>query len=674
MRPEDARVSLADLSAVGLRLRPAEAVTVVRELIAQVLRGIVPGVPSAHVIRLSRTGQVTVEGPVAAGRAVSRAATLLDSLLPPFDAPAEARAPGALRLVVARALGTLDLPAYGSLEAFSDALDRFAEPDAAETVRRLVGAWATAADRAAASAARESLDAGAAPQAPDPARAAAALVRLDPATVTVSDIRRARRATGLPLVEIASRSRIPVPLLRQLEWGYLHNWPAGHDGRTHIVRYARASGLDEDIVLAAIRPLLEQAIPARAEAAATREVPADGDVAVVPTPITQAELRLPDDLPLRDVDPAAPAVRGGRSRWRVAAAAAVVAAAATLAALVFQDSSIPGDAGALAGYLQGAVERLPVPIIPPAPAVSDGVGDAGGGLPEAGTPVELPDAPAAASSESKPVPTAGRPAADARPAVERVSDDETAWSSALASEGSAAFQDPEGAALTPASGESGAILRITRVVDDGAHNYHARLSPDGSRIAFDSDRDGERGVYVADADGANVRRVSGEGFAAIPSWAPDGRRLAFVRAEADRPRVWNLWLVDLESGDLRRLTSHREGQPWGASWFPDGRRLAYSRGEQLAVLDVASGRERVIPSPRRGRAVRTPAVSPDGRRMIVQVEGDGAWLLDLADESARKVLSDPTADEYVWSPDGRRVAYHSRSSGEWGVWLMVSRQ
>ena len=91
----------------------------------------------------------------------------------------------------------------------------------------------------------------------------------------------------------------------------------------------------------------------------------------------------------------------------------------------------------------------------------------------------------------------------------------------------------------------GAILRITSIVDDRAHNFHARPSPDGTQIAFDSDRDGERAVYVADADGRDVQRVSGEGFAAVPSWSPDGRTLAFVRAEPDRPQVWNLWTADL---------------------------------------------------------------------------------------------------------------------------------
>ena len=67
-------------------------------------------------------GAVSIEGPVAAGgRPVARAAQLLEALLPGFDAPPEFRAPGALRLVIARALGTVDLPAFPTLDAFADA-------------------------------------------------------------------------------------------------------------------------------------------------------------------------------------------------------------------------------------------------------------------------------------------------------------------------------------------------------------------------------------------------------------------------------------------------------------------------------------------------------------------------------------------------------------------------
>src|SRR5207244_907319 len=148
------------------------------------------------------------------------------------------------------------------------------------------------------------------------------------------------------------------------------------------------------------------------------------------------------------------------------------------------------------------------------------------------------------------------------------------------------------------------------IVDDGSRNYHVQPSSDGRFIAFDSDRDGERGVYVAERDGSHVKRVSGPGYAAVPTWSPDSNQLAFVRAEPDNPKVWNLWLLALASGDMRQLTHYRYGQPWSASWFRDGRRVCYTHEDKIIVFDLANGRTREFNSPIKGRLVRTPAVSP----------------------------------------------------------------
>jgi len=256
-------------------------------------------------------------------------------------------------------------------------------------------------------------------------------------------------------------------------------------------------------------------------------------------------------------------------------------------------------------------------------------------------------------------------------------DVDAAFSPSFATVGSAMFYHADAgdssALMRADTDSSGAVLRVTSIVDDSAKNFHARPSPDGGRIAFDSDRDGERAVYIADANGKNVRRISGAGFAAVPSWSPDGRTLAFVRAEPDRPQVWNLWASDLESGETRRLTNHRFGQTWSAAWFPDGRRIAYSHEARLIIRSIDSGEERIFNTPKAGHLIRTPAVSPDGRRVMFQVRKDGAWLLDVANGAMRKVLADPTAEEFTWSPDGRRVAYHSRNAGGWGVWMMAAR-
>ena len=214
--------------------------------------------------------------------------------------------------------------------------------------------------------------------------------------------------------------------------------------------------------------------------------------------------------------------------------------------------------------------------------------------------------------------------------------------------------------------------RLVVLSDDRSRTYHARRSPDGQLVAFDSDRDGERAVYVAKRDGSQVTKVSGAGHAALPSWSPNMKWLALVRAEPTRPRVWNLWLRDVRSGAMTRLTQYQLGQTWNASWFPDSRLVCYSHEDRLFVLDIVTRRAREFQSPRPGRLVRTPAVSPDGTRIIFQVSGDGVWLLDLTNGAMRRILDDTSAEEFAWDPQGKHVAYHSHRDGRWRLWMMAT--
>ncbi len=252
-----------------------------------------------------------------------------------------------------------------------------------------------------------------------------------------------------------------------------------------------------------------------------------------------------------------------------------------------------------------------------------------------------------------------------------------AFSPAFAADGTAIFfhtgreRDARSAIEVASTGNQiGADLAVMTVVDDGAHNYHAQPSPDGRFVAFDSDRDGERGVYVANRDGSQVRRVSGPGYAAVPTWSRNNEWLAYIRAEANNPAVWNLWVQPAAGGSARRLTNYRYGQTWAASWFPDDRRIAYSHEDTLLVMDVRTGRTTRYPTPVKGHLVRTPAVSPDGTKIIFQVLGQGVWLLHLDDGSMQHVLTDPTAEEFAWSPDSRRVAFHSRRDDQWRIYVM----
>lgn len=404
-----------------------------------------------------------------------------------------------------------------------------------------------------------------------------------------------------------------------------------------------------------------------------------------------------DELTIREPSPSVPDERSIRTARRVAsrraagplltgiAVAAALVAAGTVAAAVLVTLEEPRRAPVIEA-VASSIDRLRDLALGPAP-------------PAQRTTASAPAAPAAdavptPAGRTDDVDTGTRPAAGtsgvapASPAAETLSvadrmpgelvqglgaGDRPIFSSSFASTGSAIFLDearsPGGSASKETRARGGRV-HVLSVQDDGAKNYHPRLSPDGARVAFDSDRDGERGVYLSDRDGRNIRRVSGSGYAAVPSWAPDGTRLAYVRAEPANPAVWNIWMLDLGRGETQRLTSHRVGQPWGASWLPDGRRLCYAHEDRFIVLDTVTGGTKSYASPIRGAVVQMPAVSPDGRLAIFQVYQNGAWLLDLASGAARKVLDDPTAEDFAWAPDGDRVAFHSRRERQWGIWMM----
>jgi WD40-like Beta Propeller Repeat len=255
-----------------------------------------------------------------------------------------------------------------------------------------------------------------------------------------------------------------------------------------------------------------------------------------------------------------------------------------------------------------------------------------------------------------------------------------AFSPAFSPSGTALFfqtADRQGSrsaiAMASTSSWPDGALRIMTIVDDGSRNYHAHPSPDGQLLAFDSDRDGERGIYLAYRDGSHVRRISGRGYAALPTWSPDGTRLTYIRAEVDRPAVWNLWVQAVDGGEetARRITRYRYGQTWSASWFPDNARICYTHEDTLTILDLETGRTRQFASPIKDALVRTPAVSPDGSTIVFQVFRHGVWMLNLADGAMRCVLTDPTAEEFAWTPDGTRIAFHSKRDGRWGIYLLA---
>ncbi len=202
-------------------------------------------------------------------------------------------------------------------------------------------------------------------------------------------------------------------------------------------------------------------------------------------------------------------------------------------------------------------------------------------------------------------------------------------------------------------------------VADSEAASHGRVSPDGKWAAFELDRGGVHGVWIARRDGADARRISGVRTAVAPAWSPDASRVAFLERQARRPDAWSVWVVDIAQGRSTRFATAGI-HATGVSWFPDSRRLCYAGDEGVVILDTLNGAisEFAVPI-QDGRISGVPMVSPDGEWVAFAVAGDGAWVASLHDGAIKRVMAEPDADAFAWAPGGRQVAVRNARDGQW---------
>jgi len=231
--------------------------------------------------------------------------------------------------------------------------------------------------------------------------------------------------------------------------------------------------------------------------------------------------------------------------------------------------------------------------------------------------------------------------------------------------------------------------RLANMTNSWADDVAPVWSPGGRRIAFVSLRDtaagkwgmGPSSVYLMDFDpatgsgGGNLVRLTGkETNDGWPTWSPDGQRIAF---ESERSGNWDIWVVNVDGSGLTQLT-HDPADDRYPGWSPDGTKIAFT-SKRSGNFDVwlmkadGSNPRNLTQMPGRDRYAMW---SPDGTKIAFNTKRDGnqeIYVMNADGSKPRNITNAPDSTEGLadWSPDGKRLVVYSSRPGNKDIFILV---
>ncbi|WP_126174337.1 amidohydrolase family protein [Altericroceibacterium xinjiangense] len=235
----------------------------------------------------------------------------------------------------------------------------------------------------------------------------------------------------------------------------------------------------------------------------------------------------------------------------------------------------------------------------------------------------------------------------------------------------------------------------TRIAEGLAWEVHPRFSPDGTRIAFTSDRGGGDNIWLMNADGSDKRQLTDEDFRLLnqPTWSPDGQFIVAKKHFTTERSLGTgeIWLYHVSGGEgvalVERPNEEHQKELGEPIYAPDGSAIFYTRNVTPgAIFEYAQDSNRDLFNIERydlqtnevttavsgpGGAVR-PTPSPDGTKLaFVRRENAQSrlYVKDLVTGAVRRIYDDLDKDvqetwavtgvypNMDWTPDSRSIVF-----------------
>lgn len=220
------------------------------------------------------------------------------------------------------------------------------------------------------------------------------------------------------------------------------------------------------------------------------------------------------------------------------------------------------------------------------------------------------------------------------------------------------------------------------------NNLYCRYSPDGTRLVWQSDRDGDWNIYLANANGSAVQALTlAKGHDENPVFSPDGRSIVFTSTrdeiEIKRPGDENreLYLAMLASREERRLTKNK-ADDWYPTFYPDSSTIVYvSEPESSIDRPFIERRSRLMRLAEHAQQPEvlletdsdntSPTALPDGRLAWIRIDSTGYTILAGVPGAPPRVLfqSRFPLSGLVAAPDGQLLAFFMKVRGNTDIYL-----